>query len=208
MLIDSWFAKISKENLMGQTGMVMYCDDMVFVFEREADAKRFYDVLPKRLNKYGLNINEAKSQMIKSGRDHAANLAKQGKKIASYNFLGFTCYWGKSRFGTTWRLKYTSRRDRFTEKLKGLRKYLRGQLNTQDKTQTLSQVIRVIRGWINYHGISDNKRRVSSFINQSKRAIYNWFNGMGGKRKVNWKRLTEILKRINFPKIGKIISMF
>ncbi|BAG41153.1 reverse transcriptase [Orientia tsutsugamushi str. Ikeda] len=144
-VIDSWFAKISKENLIGQTGMVRYCNDMVFVFEREADAKKFYDVLPKRLNKYGLNINEAKSQMIKSGRDHAANLAKQGKKIASYNFLGFTCYWSKSRFGTTWRLKYTSRRDRFTEKLKGLRKYLRGQLNTQDKTQTLSQVIRVIR---------------------------------------------------------------
>ncbi|BAG39591.1 reverse transcriptase [Orientia tsutsugamushi str. Ikeda] len=144
-VIDSWFAKISEENLIGQTGMVRYCDDMVFVFEREADAKRFYDVLPKRLNKYGLNINEAKSQMIKSGRDHAANLAKQGKKIASYNFLGFTCYWGKSRFGTTWRLKYTSRRDRFTEKLKGLRKYLRSQLNKQDKTQTLSQVIRVIR---------------------------------------------------------------
>ncbi|WP_232488973.1 reverse transcriptase domain-containing protein [Orientia tsutsugamushi] len=126
-VIDSWFAKISKENLMGQTGMVRYCDDMVFVFEKETDAKRFYDVLPKRLNKYGLNINEAKSQMIKSGRDHAANLAKQDKKIASYNFLGFTCYWGKSRFGTTWRLKYTSRRDRFTEKLKGLRKYLRSQ---------------------------------------------------------------------------------
>ncbi|WP_371220423.1 reverse transcriptase domain-containing protein [Orientia tsutsugamushi] len=207
-VIDSWFAKISKENLIGQTGMVRYCDDMVFIFEREADAKRFYDVLPKRLNKYGLNINEAKSQMIKSGRDHAANLAKQGKKIASYNFLGFTCYWGKSRFGTTWRLKYTSRRDRFTEKLKGLRKYLRSQLNTQDKTQTLSQVIRVIRGWINYHGISDNKRRVSSFINQSTRAIYNWFNRMGGKRKMNWKRLTEILKRVNFPKIGKIVSMF
>ncbi|SPR02654.1 reverse transcriptase domain-containing protein [Orientia tsutsugamushi] len=144
-VIDSWFAKISKENLIGQTGMVRYCDDMVFVFESEADAKRFYDVLPKRLNKYGLNINEAKSQMIKSGRDHAANLAKQGKKIASYNFLGFTCYWGKSRFGTTWRLKYTSRRDCFTEKLKGLRKYLRSQLNKQDKTQTLSQVIRVIR---------------------------------------------------------------
>ncbi|SPR14137.1 reverse transcriptase domain-containing protein [Orientia tsutsugamushi] len=144
-VIDSWFAKISKENLMGQTGMVRYCDDMVFVFEMKADAKRFYDVLSKRLNKYGLNINEAKSQMIKSGRDHAANLAKQGKKIASYNFLGFTCYWCKSRFGTTWRLKYTSRRDRFTEKLKGLRKYLCSQLNKQDKTQTLSQVIRVIR---------------------------------------------------------------
>ncbi|WP_231840844.1 reverse transcriptase [Orientia tsutsugamushi] len=58
----------------------------------KADAKRFYDILPKRLNKYELNINEAKSQMIKSGRDNAANLAKQDKKIASYNFLRFTCY--------------------------------------------------------------------------------------------------------------------
>ncbi|WP_371223814.1 hypothetical protein ACA351_07535 [Orientia tsutsugamushi] len=36
-VIDSWFAKISKENLIGQTGIVKYCDDMVFVFEMEAD---------------------------------------------------------------------------------------------------------------------------------------------------------------------------
>ncbi|WP_231965423.1 hypothetical protein QU600_001313 [Orientia tsutsugamushi] len=51
-VIDSWFAKISKkENLMLQTGTVRYCDDMVFVFERKADVKRFYDVLTKRLNK-------------------------------------------------------------------------------------------------------------------------------------------------------------
>ncbi|KJV75644.1 reverse transcriptase [Orientia tsutsugamushi] len=64
--------------------------------------------------------------MIKSGRDHAANLAKQGKKIISYNFLGLTCYWCKSIFDATLRLKYTTRRDRFTEKLKELRKYLRG----------------------------------------------------------------------------------
>ncbi|WP_269763909.1 hypothetical protein [Orientia tsutsugamushi] len=41
--------------------------------------------------------------------------------------------------------KYTTRRDRFTEKLKRLRKYLLSQLNQQDKTQILSQVIRVIR---------------------------------------------------------------
>ncbi|WP_417904501.1 reverse transcriptase domain-containing protein [Candidatus Tisiphia endosymbiont of Micropterix aruncella] len=207
-VIDSWFAKISKENLMGQTGMVRYCNDMVFVFENEADAKRFYDVLPKRLAKYGLNINEAKSQMIKSGRNHAANLAKQGKKIASYNFLGFTCYWGKSRFGTTWRLKYTTRRDRFTEKLKGLRKYLRSHLNERDKEQILLQVIRATKGWINYHGISDNQRRESSFIYQSKRAIYGWFNRMGGKRKMNWLRLSKILKRVEFPEKWKTVSMF
>ncbi|BFD45688.1 MAG: hypothetical protein DMENIID0002_07900 [Rickettsia endosymbiont of Sergentomyia squamirostris] len=60
-VIDCWFTRISKENIRGQTGMVRYCDDMVFVFENEEDARKFYEVLPKRLNKYGLNINKAKS---------------------------------------------------------------------------------------------------------------------------------------------------
>ena len=160
-VIDSWFEKISKENLKGKAGAVRYCDDMVFVFEKEEEAKKFYDVLPKRLNKFGLEINEAKSQIIKSGRYHAEELAKQGKKIPSYNFLGFTCYWDKSRFGTTWRLKYTTRKDRFTEKLKGLRRYLRRNLNKRQKAEILERVIKGIRGWINYHGISDNQRRVS-----------------------------------------------
>lgn len=207
-VIDCWFAKISKENIRGQTGMVRYCDDMVFVFENEEDARKFYEVLPKRLNKYGLNINEAKSQMIQSGRYHAEDLAKQGKKLKSYNFLGFTCYWGKSRFGNIWRLKYTTRKDRFTEKLKRLREYLRSHLNERGKEQILLQVIRATKGWINYHGISDNQRRVSSFIHQTRRAIYGWFNRMGGKRKMNWQRLAEILKRVDFPNKWKTISMF
>lgn len=188
--------------------MVRYSDDMVFVFEKEAEAKRFYEILPKRLNKFGLSINEAKSQIIESGRVHAENLAKQGKKIKSYNFLGFTCYWGKSRHGTTWRLKYTTRRDRFTAKLKGLREYLRNKLNTRSKTQTLLEINKVIRGWINYHGISDNQRRVNAFIWQSRYEIYVWFRRMGGKRRMNWPRLLKILEKVNFPNKWKTISMF
>lgn len=207
-VIDIWFDKVSKENIKGKAGMVRYSDDMVFVFEYEEDAKRFYKALPKRLSKYGLNINEAKSQMLESGSHHAKNLAKQGKKIRTYNFLGFTCYWGKSRDCKTWRLKYTTRRDRFTEKLRGMKEYLRSYLNKGNKTQVLSQVISVVRGWINYHGISDNQRRVYAFIHQSRRAIYMWFNRMGGKRKMNWKRLKVILKEIHFPSKWKTVSMF
>ena len=207
-VIDCWFNQISKDNIVEQAGMVRYCDDMVFVFENEEDARRFYEVLPKRLNKYGLSINDAKSQMIQSGRIHAENLAKQNKKIESYNFLGFTCYWGKSRQGNFWRLKYTTRKDRFAEKLKGLRQYLRCQLNKRNKAQVLSNVIRVVKGWINYHGISDNQRRVSSFIYQSKHIIHGWFNRMGGKRGMNWKRLAEVLKQVNYPEKWKTVSMF
>jgi group II intron reverse transcriptase/maturase len=207
-VIDSWFKQLSEQYIQGRTGLVRYSDDMVFIFEKEEDAKKFYEVLPKRLNKYGLNINESKSQLLKSGSTHAATLSQEGKKINSYNFLGFTCYWDKSRFGKAWRLKYTTRRDRFTEKLKGLRTYLRVQLNKQNKTQILYQVVRVMKGWINYHGISDNQRRVSSFIHHSKYIIHKWFNRMGGKRTTTWQRLRDILKKVNFPESWKTVSMF
>lgn len=100
--------------------MVRYCDDMVFVFQNRNDAERFSfnGVLPKRLEKYGLRLHVEKSQMIQSGQYAAQKADAEGKRLPSYNFLGFTCYWGKSQKGF-WRLKYTSRRDRFTNKLEG-----------------------------------------------------------------------------------------
>ena len=125
-----------------------------------------------------------------------------------YYFLGFTCYWGKSRLGNTWRLKYTSRKDRFAKKLKGLREYLLEQLNAPNKNQVLNMVIKVVKGWINYHGISDNHKRVRSFIHQSKHIIHKWFNRMGGKRKINWQRLKGIFEVLKFPENWKTVSMF
>jgi hypothetical protein len=89
-----------------------------------------------------------------------------------------------------------------------MREYLRRQLNERNKKQVLTQINRVVKGWINYHGISDNQRRVKSFIRESRRAIYLWFRRMGGKRKMNWRRLLVILEEINFPSKWKTISMF
>jgi RNA-directed DNA polymerase len=120
--------------------------------------------------------------------------------------LGFVCYWGKSRKGW-WRLKYKSRSDRFAGKLNGLRQYLRKHGN--EKThQGIAKVKRVVMGWVNYHAISDNQRRVSSFILQSKRSLFAWVNRKGGNRKMSWDRFGEILKRMNYPQSFKTKSMF
>lgn len=207
-VIDEWFEETRKQHLCGKAGMVRYADDMVFAFEIEQDAIRFYRTLPKRLNKYGLVMHENKSQIVKSGKYHAATAAAKGEKLKSYKFLGFTCYWGKSRHGTMWRLKYRSRGDRFTAKLKGLRKYLRSKLVSKDKMAVLSTVTRMTRGWINYHTISDNQRRVSAFVYHSKHIIFAWLNRMGGKKRINWKRFNLVLQRIAYPEKWKVISMF
>lgn len=62
-------------------------------------------------------------------------------------------------------------KDRFAAKLKELKEYLRKNLNTKDTRAIIESVIRVVRGWVNYHGISDNKRRVGQFLERTKRML-------------------------------------
>ena len=205
-VIDSWFHETSQNHLKGRAEMVRFADDMVFVFQFKEDAERFYKVLPKRLEKYGLKLHEDKSSMIQSGSKVAEEADKRGERLPTYKFLGFVCYWAKSRNGW-WRMKYKSRSDRFTGKLNGLRKYLRENLN-QETSVVLERVKKIVVGWVNYHAISDNQRRVSSFILQSKRAVFGWINRKGGNRKMNWEKFGKLIKRINYPQNFKTTSMF
>ena len=145
--------------------------------------------------------------MLPSGQKAALRAAGAGERIPTYKFLGFTHYWGKSRKGF-WRLKCTSRQDRFTATLKGVRAFLWGHLNVGNTDEFLRSVIRKVKGWINYHAISDNQRRVHSFILQVSRLILNWFNRRGGKRPITWEKLRLRLNRIGFPNTFKTVSMF
>ena len=206
-VIDEWFDSIKQSHLRGQAELIRFADDMVFSFQWQSDARRFYEVLPKRLAKAGLEMHANKSQLIPAGSMQASKAHKQGKRLATFNFLGFTCYWGKSRKGFM-RLKYTSRKDRFATKLKGLRQYLRKNLNTDDTRGVIKTVIRVTRGWINYHAVSDNRRRVSQFLERTKRTILWWLNRRGGRRRVTWPKLMRALKAIGFPSKWKTVSMF
>ena len=94
-VIDLWFEKRIKKSCRGFADMVRYADDIVFCFQHEKDAKAFYEALKERLNKFGLEISEEKSKIIKFGRF-------AGKEAGKFDFLGFTAISGKTRNG-----KYT-----------------------------------------------------------------------------------------------------
>ena len=206
-VMDEWFEKTVKQHVVGRAEMVRFADDMVFIFQHKRQAERFYKVLPERLKKYGLTLHTGKSQIIESGSRAAERASRRGERLATYKFLGFICYWGKARTGF-WRLKYTSRSDRFSAKLQGLRRYLWKNCNTPNTGKVINQVIRITRGWINYHAISDNEKRVKAFVLKSKRILFKWLNRRGGKRGVNWEKYARILKYRDFPEHWKTISMF
>ena len=205
-VIDEWFNKLKETHIKGRAELVRFADDMVFVFQHEGEAERFYKVLPKRLNKYGLELHEGKSQILVSGSSVAKEASQQGKRVSTYKFLGFICYWGLSQTGF-WRLKYKSRSDRLTGKLNGLRKHLKESLSERTEV-VIKRIIPVIRGWINYHAISDNERRVKSFILNARKALFNWINRKGRRRSMNWVAFDRLLRMLGFPEKFKTKSMF
>ena len=206
-VIDIWFEEIKRTHIRGWAEMVRYLDDMVFIFQNKPDAEKFYKVLPKRMRKYGLDLNLDKSQLIAAGYQAAVQAQQEGKRLPTYTFLGFVCYWGKAGNGR-WRLKYISRPDRLTSKLKGLRAYLRNNLNAPNTDLIFQQVIRVVRGWINYHSISDNQRRVGSYVQECRRILFKWINRRGRKHPISWDKFSQMMDRIGFPKPWQTISMF
>jgi len=109
--IDKWFYAVRESHMQSGASLVRFADDMVFVFWNQKDAERFYQVLPKRLEKYGLEMHQDKSSITLSGKKAAEEAHKRGERVPVYKFLGFTCYWGRRRNGS-WRLKYKSRSDR------------------------------------------------------------------------------------------------
>ncbi|MEI8281449.1 MAG: reverse transcriptase domain-containing protein [Armatimonadota bacterium] len=207
-VIDEWFAAISKSHLKGNALEIRYADDMVFVFQYASQAEKFYKVLVKRLGKYGLEIHNEKSRLIPSGSRAAARAHAIGERIPPYKFVGFTCYWGLSLGGKFWRLKVKSRSDRKRAKLAGLRQFLEQNRNTSDTPHLMSRVKAVVRGWANYHAVSDNQRQVSSFIYESKHILFKWFNRRGGRKRWNWKRFVQLLEKINFPTVPKLVSLY
>ena len=207
-VIDTWFDEIKNNHFKDGMAEIRYVDDMVFAFQNHNEAKRFYEVLPKRLRKYGLDIQEEKSRLIRSGQNIARREHRAGKRVPTYNFLGFTVYWRKARNGQWWRMTYTSRPDRMVEKLKGLRKYLKTQLSAKNTKEVLQKVIAVVRGWVNYHNISDNEKKVHKFIHICRRHIRTWMNRRGGRKPMSWEKFNRLMDRINFPENPKTISMF
>ncbi|MBL9028850.1 MAG: hypothetical protein JNK42_00010, partial [Caedimonas sp.] len=160
------------------------------------------------LTKMYLFLLSIKSLQDQSGQNVAKREHRAGRKLSTYPFLGFTVYWGKARNGKWWRIKFISRRDRFTAKLKRLKEFLRKQLATNDTLGILKLVVSVTRGWLNYHAVSDNQKRVGQFIQKSRQILRKWINRRGRKRPMSWENFNKLMEKVNMPRSWKMTPLF
>jgi RNA-directed DNA polymerase len=114
-VLDGWFAREVNPRMKGRCFIIRWADDFMIGFELESDAKRVMEILPKRFNRYGLELHPDKTALVPFGKPL---LKSKGRtKNGTFDFLGFTFYWGRSLKGYWVIKKKTAHKlDPFSEK--------------------------------------------------------------------------------------------
>jgi hypothetical protein len=116
-VLDLWFVRDVLPVMRGQAHLVRYADDFVLVFEHERDARRVWDVLPKRFGKYGLTLHPEKTRLLpfhaprRCGRTGTGSSESTSGPSArrTFDFLGFTFAWSRTRKGGHAVFRYTAK---------------------------------------------------------------------------------------------------
>ncbi len=200
-VLDEWFEREVQPRLKGRSFLIRYADDFVMGFSCEEDARRVMDVLPKRFEKYGLTIHPEKTRLVPFERpDGARDGANSEARTppGTFDLLGFTHYWARSRNGT-WVVKRKTSGSRFRRGLKALSEWCRHNRHRpiEDQHRTLSQKL---VGHFAYYGITGNSMALTRFRNAATWIWKRWLSRRRrrGKR-MTWDRLNRYLKRTPLP---------
>jgi group II intron reverse transcriptase/maturase len=194
-VLDKWFEFEIKPRLEGRASLVRYADDFVIVFSSERDAQRVWAVLPKRFERFGLDLHPEKSGILPFGWPARE---QRGKGPGSFDFLGFTHYWARSRRGN-WVVKRKTIRSRLARALRVVNTWCR-----QNRHRPVAEQAKIlgwkIRGHCAYYGITGNADALASFHYWVKRIWRKWLDRRSHKARMNWARFGRLLERHPLPK--------
>ena len=163
-VLDEWFEREVQPRLKGRSFLIRYADDFVMGFSCEEDARRVMDVLPKRFEKYGLTIHPDKTRLVPFERPSGVPNRRRPRRRTppgTFDLLGFTHYWARSRKGS-WVVKRKTSKSRFRRGLRALSEWCRKNRHQPIKVQhrILGQKL---LGHFAYYGITGNSRMLSRF---------------------------------------------
>jgi RNA-directed DNA polymerase len=183
-VLDRWFEKEVRPRLRGRAFLVRFADDAILGFSNPRDARRVEQALEKRFAKYGLTLHPDKTRVIRFDRPRG-NKPSREDKGRSFDFLGFTHYWGKSRKGN-WVVKQKTAKDRLQRSIRRVYQWCRANRHWKIKEQH-RKLAQKLRGHYQYYGVTGNGRALSVFREQVKWIWRKWLSRRSQKRpKGNW----------------------
>lgn len=197
-VLDAWFTEQVRGRLRGPSTMVRYCDDFVMLFIHKDDAERVLEVLGKRLGKYGLQLHPDKTRLVDFRCQGSQRHVNEESMLAtSFNFLGFSHVWGRSRKGKAVVRQLTAK-DRLARTLKAITAQCRGMRHwpLRDQHRRLAQML---RGHFAYFGITGNYDRLNDLLYQVRRCWRKWLSRRSDRRNLPWTAFARIEARFPLP---------
>jgi len=204
-VLDVWFEKEVRPRLGGRATLVRYADDAVLMFENEADARRVAAVLPKRFEKYGLTLHPEKTRLVQFQRPPYKDRKGGPPAPGTFDLLGFTHYWARSR-KNNWVVLQNTAKDRFRRALKGVSLWLRDHRHWTMESQW-KVLTDKLRGHFGYFGRKGNSRALARFRSQVITVWRKWLSRRSQKGDVSWAKMKKILKEFPLPPV-RLIGAF
>lgn len=195
-VLDVWFEKVVKPRLRGRAHLVRYADDAALVFEYESDARRVFDVLPQRFAKYGLELHPEKTRLVRFKRPRIDMKPSISERPETFDFLGFTHYWGRSRSGKGV-VKQKTARDRFRRALKAIKIWCKVNRHWKVRAQWRG-LNQKLRGHYAYFGVSGNFNALLRFQAEVKRIWKKWL-GRRSHQRFSWIRWSQLYEHYPLP---------
>ncbi|MEZ6099791.1 MAG: group II intron reverse transcriptase/maturase [Pirellulaceae bacterium] len=214
-VLDQWFEHDVKPRLRGEAYIIRFADDFICAFELESDARRFQEVLPKRLARYSLELAEEKTQLLRFGRFAGRDCQRLGEGApGTFAFLGFTHYCGRSRLTNKFKLKRKTAKKKYRGKVRDMKDWLRRHLTTP-LSEVWPMLNAKLRGHYQYYGVNDNWPWLMKFRQATKVLVLRWLNRRSQKGSKTWnqfdaymshfplalpKRLTDLIAMARAPR--------
>ncbi len=192
-VLDEWFEREAKPRLRGACQLVRFADDALLTFEDCQSGKRMLAVLGKRLSRYGLVLHATKTRYV----DFRAQCRRGHEAGTTFDFLGFTHVWGRSRKGKTIVLRVTAK-SRYARAAKAVHDWCKRNRHLPIKHQH-EHLARMIRGHCTYYGLTGNGKRLGWYRRQAIRSWRKWLSRRDRTGRLSWDRMNELLRRHPLP---------
>jgi group II intron reverse transcriptase/maturase len=193
-VIDGWWVQQVLPRLYGRGELIRYADDLVMVFSERHDAERVQKALGLRVERYGLRLHDEKTRLVDFRKPHRDG---SGPRPGSFDFLGFTYYWGRAQEGY-WLPKRKTAAGRVTRFLHRTSEWMkRGRhLPIAEQAMVLGAKL---RGHINYFGVRGNSAAISRVHYAVRRMWHKWLGRRSQRAALTWEAFNRLLARYPLP---------
>ena len=193
-VLDKWFVESVQPGCGGRTFMVRFADDFIIGFERLEDVQKVQRVIAKRFARFGLKINAEKTRLVRFGRPPWGG-GGSGDKPGTFDFLGFTHYWGRSQKGHNV-VKTKTAAGRFRRALGKIREWGWKHRHLPLKEQQ-REINEKLRGHDGYYGVTGNHHMLSRLRWEVAKLWRKWLVRRNRGNSPNWEKFKAMLR--TFP---------